>query len=237
MVLNLKKLLKKREGQNMTLVFSFIDFSTLLFIVPITSSIIAIIYNIFFIQSGKKQSPEVHASKYLIYIGITNISFIVLSFLIPDLTLSSPYNETETQIYLTYNVFRGLLFSVPSLITYGVIFLIFGLKNRQRFKSYIMISGILWIIYYSINAIVLNGELYMILFQLTAIDILTMITIYMIVSLFMMLLLSIGFILLIVHGFKNNDNNMKYAGFVYFLGFALSIFLPIFIINIITLFP
>jgi len=212
----------------LTLVFSFIDFSTLLFIIPITSSIIAIIYNIFFIQSGKKQSPEVHASKYLIYLGITNISFIVLSFLIPDLKLISPYNEVETQIYLAYNVFRGLLFSVPSLITYGVIFLIFGLKNRQQFKSYIMISGILWIIYYSVNVIVLNGELFMILFILFAFDVMTVTTIFIIVSSFGWLIL-IGFILLIVHGFKNNDNNMKYAGLVYFLGFALSLIIPLFI--------
>jgi len=212
----------------MTLVFSFIDFSTLLFIVPITSSIIAIIYNIFFIQSGKKQSPEVHASKYLIFLGITNISFIVLSFLIPDLLLESPYVGTETQIYIAYNVFRGLLFSVPSLITYGVIFLIFGLKNRQRFKSYIMISGILWTIYYSVNVIGLNGELYTILFQLTAIDIWTLTSIFIILTSFGWLLL-IGFILLIVHGFKNNDNNMIYAGLVYFLGFALSIIIPLFI--------
>jgi len=212
----------------MTLVFSFIDFSTLLFILPITSSIIAIIYNIFFIQSGKKQSPEVHASKYLIFLGITNISFIVLSFLIPDLLLESPYDGTETQIYIAYNVFRGLLFSVPSLITYGVIFLIFGLKNRQRFKSYIMISGILWTIYYSVNVIVLNGELYTILFQLTAIDIWTLTSIFIILTSFGWLLL-IGFILLIVHGFKNNDNNMIYAGLVYFLGFALSLIIPLFI--------
>lgn len=213
----------------MTLVFSFIDFSTLFFIIPTTSSIIAIIYNIFFIQSGKNQPPEVNSSKYLIYLGITNISFIVLSFLVPDLLLKSPYNEVETQIFLAYNIFRGLLFSVPSLITYGVIFLIFGLKNRQLLKSYIMISGILWIIYYSVNAIVLDGELYTILFQLTAIDILTLTAIFIIVSFFLMFLLSIGFILLIVHGFKNNDNNMIYAGLVYFLGFALSLIVPLFI--------
>jgi len=212
----------------MTLVFSFIDFSTSLVILPITSSIIAIIYNIFFIQSGKKQSPEVHASKYLIYLGITNISFIVLSFLIPDLKLISTYNEVETQIYLAYNVFRGLLFSVPSLITYGVIFLIFGLKNRQQLKSYIMISGILWIIYYSVNVIVLNGELFYILFVLFGFDVLTVTTIFIIVGSFFWLLF-IGFILLIVHGFKNNDNNMKYAGLVYFLGFALSLIIPLFI--------
>jgi hypothetical protein len=158
-----KKIIKKREGKNMTSVFSFIDFSTLFFILPITGALIAIVYNIFIIKSGKNQPPEVNASRYLIYLGITNISFIVLSFLIPDLSLRSPYNEVETQIYIAYNVFRGLLFSVPSLITYGVIFLIFGLKNRQQLKSYIIISGILWIIYYSVNVIVLNGELWRII--------------------------------------------------------------------------
>lgn len=210
----------------MTIVFSFIEFSMLNYI-TITSSIIAIIYNIFFIQSGRKQSPEVHASKYLIYLGITNISFIVLSFLIPDLLLSSPFNEVETQIYLAYNVFRGLLFSIPSLITYGVIFLIFGLKNRQQLKSYIMISGILWIIYYSVNVIVLNGELYTILF-LSGLGVWTLTTIFIIVSSFGWLLL-IGFILLIVHGFKNNDSNMIYAGLVYFIGFVLTFIIPLFI--------
>ncbi|MCJ7648354.1 MAG: hypothetical protein MUP85_07055 [Candidatus Lokiarchaeota archaeon] len=211
----------------MTIVFSFIEFSMLNYI-TITISIIAIIYNIFFIQSGRKQSPEVHASKYLIYLGITNISFIVLSFLIPDLLLRSPYNEVETQIYLAYNVFRGLLFSIPSLITYGVIFLIFGLKNRQQLKSYIMISGILWIIYYSVNVIVLNGELYMILFQISGVDVWTLTTIFIIISFFGWLTL-IGFILLIVHGFKNNDSNMLYAGLVYFIGFVLSFIIPLFI--------
>ena len=211
----------------MTIVFSFIEFSMLHYI-TITSSIIAIIYNIFFIQSGRKQSPEVHASKYLIYLGITNISFIVLSFLIPDLLLSSPFNEVETQIYLAYNVFRGLLFSIPSLITYGVIFLIFGLKNRQQLKSYIMISGILWIIYYSVNVIVLNGELYMILFQLSGLNVWTLTTIIIIISFFGWLTL-IGFILLIVHGFKNNDSNMIYAGLVYFIGFVLTFIIPLFI--------
>ena len=210
----------------MTIVFSFIEFSMLHYI-TITSSIIAIIYNIFFIQSGRKQSPEVHASKYLIYLGITNISFIVLSFLIPDLLLSSPFNEVETQIYLAYNVFRGLLFSIPSLITYGVIFLIFGLKNRQQLKSYIMISGILWIIYYSVNVIVLNGELYTILI-LSGLGVWTLTTIFIIVSSFGWLLL-IGFILLIVHGFKNNDSNMIYAGLVYFIGFVLTFIIPLFI--------
>ena len=210
----------------MTIVFSFIEFSMLNYI-TITSSIIAIIYNIFFIQSGRKQSPEVHASKYLIYLGITNISFIVLSFLIPDLLLRSPYNEVETQIYLAYNVFRGLLFSIPSLITYGVIFLIFGLKNRQQLKSYIMISGILWIIYYSVNVIVLNGELYTILF-LSGLGVWTLTTIFIIVSSFGWLVL-IGFILLIVHGFKNNDSNMIYAGLVYFIGFVLTFIIPLFI--------
>jgi len=210
----------------MTIVFSFIEFSMLHYII-ITSSIIAIIYNIFFIQSGRKQSPEVHASKYLIYLGITNISFIVLSFLIPDLLLRSPFNEVETQIYLAYNVFRGLLFSIPSLITYGVIFLIFGLKNRQQLKSYIMISGILWIIYYSVNVIVLNGELYTILF-LSGLGVWTLTTIFIIVSSFGWLVL-IGFILLIVHGFKNNDSNMIYAGLVYFIGFVLTFIIPLFI--------
>jgi len=210
----------------MTIVFSFIEFSMLHYI-TITSSIIAIIYNIFFIQSGRKQSPEIHASKYLIYLGITNIIFIVLSFLIPDLLLSSPFNEVETQIYLAYNVFRGLLFSIPSLITYGVIFLIFGLKNRQQLKSYIMISGILWIIYYSVNVIVLNGELYTILI-LSGLGVWTLTTIFIIVSSFGWLLL-IGFILLIVHGFKNNDSNMIYAGLVYFIGFVLTFIIPLFI--------
>ena len=91
-----------------------------------------------------------------------------------------------------------------------------------------MISGILWIIYYSVNVIVLNGELYMILFQLTAIDILTLTSIFIIAGSFFWLLL-IGFVLLIIHGFKNNDNNMKYAGLVYILGFALSLIIPLFI--------
>ncbi len=219
----------------MTLVFSFIDFSMLHYL-AITSSIIAIIFNIFFIQSGKKQSPEVHASKYLIYLGITNISFIVLSFLIPDLLLKSPYNGTETQIYLAYNIFRGLLFSVPSLITYGVVFLTYGLKNRQRFKPYLMISGILWIISYSVNVIVLNGELYNILFVLSVFDLSTIITIFSVGSSFGWLTF-IGFMLLIVHGYKNKDNNMIYAGSVFYIGVVLSIILPIFIINISTLFP
>jgi len=91
-----------------------------------------------------------------------------------------------------------------------------------------MNSGILWIISYSVRAIVLNGELYTILFQLFAIDVLTLTSIFIIVASFGLLIL-IGFILLIVHGFKNNDNNMIYAGLFFFLGFVLSLIIPLFI--------
>ena len=114
-------------------------------------------------------------------------------------------------------------------------FFIFGLKNRQRFKSYLLISGILWIIYYSVNVLVLNGELFNILFILFGFDVLAMITIYTIVGSFFWLLF-IGFILLIIHGYKNKDNNMIYAGIVFYIGVVFSLILPILIINIITLF-
>ena len=69
----------------MTLVFNFLDFSTLLFIIPIISSLLAIASNLFIIKSGKNQPPEVNASKNLIYSGMINIFFIVLSYLIPNL--------------------------------------------------------------------------------------------------------------------------------------------------------
>jgi hypothetical protein len=90
-----------------------------------------------------------------------------------------------------------------------------------------MISGILWIIYYSGNVIALNGELYIILFQLSELNVWTLTTIFMIVNPFGWLM--IGFILLIVHGFKNNDSNMIYAGLVYFIGFVLTFIIPLFI--------
>ena len=193
-------------------------------------------YNILIIKSGKDQIGEVESPKLLICAGIINLVFLALRFFIPGITYSGPINlNPEFIFYLSYQIATGLIFSLPYLITFGIIFLLFGSKNREKFGWYLKTAGILLIIAYLLLAIVLNGNLFTIMFILT--EEYMLFTLAFLIIVFVLSLLFVpATILLIIHGTKNSDSSLKIAGILLLIQYGIFIVLNIVIPTVISFF-
>lgn len=199
------------------------NFLSPLFIFSLISSGLGIGYNILIIKSGKNQIGEVKSPKLLICAGIINLVFLGLRYFIPGISYSGPINP-EFMFYLSYQIATGLIFSVPYFITFGLFFLLFGSKNREKFGSFLKIAGILWIIAYSVLAFALSGNIIPILFILTG-EYMLFTLVFIIINFALILLSVTAIIMLIIHGTKNSDSSLKIAGILLLVQNGISIVL------------
>lgn len=213
----------------MTIVFGY--FQYLNYLVLIGSTIPSIIYacfhvvlNYYIIRSSKTNLGEKERPELLYYIGVINIIFLLIRFVIPVYNITSP-TDFDLFLEIIYVISYGLVLSLPFLITYGILMFKYGKANEQRFKSYLKYSGILWIISSSINAITLGGYLYSILFRFLPVGFIM--TLSTIIGFFGLIGL-IAWILVIVHSINNNDNNLLISGILALIAFGVSYLYNIF---------
>lgn len=200
--------------EKITITFSFINIFSFQNTLP---TFILIIINLFIIKSGMKQSDEVRFSKLLILAGIINICFEIIKYLIPNISLTDiNFNyAVEYQFFLSYQIFRSLLFGIPAIMTYGIFFIIFGKENREHFRNYLIIVGILWTFSKIITTIFWNGELFTFLF-VEGISVNIIAILFIIYDLVWGMPYLVSVIFLIIHGIKNKDRFLTYTG-IFFL--------------------
>lgn len=200
--------------EKITITFSFVNIFSFLNTLP---TFILIITNLFIIKSGMNQSDEVRYSKLLILAGKINICFEIMKYLIPNISITNiNFNyAVEYIFFLSYQIFRSLLFGIPAIMTYGIFFIIFGKENREHFKNYLIIVGILWTFSNILTTIFWNGELFTFLFvEGISVNIIAiLITIY---NLVWGIPYLVSVIFLIIHGIKNKDRFLTYTG-IFFL--------------------
>ena len=202
-----------------------IEYFNFLSILQLILAGLGISYNIFIIISGKNQAGEVGYSKLLIYSGIINLVILALWLIIPRIEYSGPIDlgnlSPQLRFYMFYQISTGLIFSIPGVITYGITFLLYGQKNQEQFRSFLTIAGIFWIIAYLMRVAVLNGNLIFILITLTDAHVLFGL-LYGVLYIIMSLFTAPAIILLIVHGVKNFDSDLKIAGILSLVLFGIS---------------
>jgi heme exporter protein D len=196
--------------------------SFVLGVIPsIILAIFSVILNYFIIKSSKTQSEQKERPYLLYYIGIINIIFIIIPFVVPTFSIVSP-TDIEEMISVSYFILLGLIKSLPFFITYGILFFRFGKLNESRYKRYLKICGILWMISNGVNTVVLNSELFTVISFLTdynlSIDV--FLWLFIIIGLISILDL-IGWVILIVHSVKNKDNNLLIAGILRLIAFVV----------------
>ncbi len=207
----------------MTLSFVFTDFFPLLIISNIVGDIFTVLCGIFLIKAGKNQDEEIQYAKLLIYGGIIAIIFVLLGYVVPFISISEPYSKTETIIFIGYTIFRNLLFIIPNIFAYGIIFVLFGYKNKDTFKPYLLIAGILWIIMEVIGS--LNSSIIVLFtFDVEFIYSIAPISLAIVYSSFGATFIS--YILILVHGIKHDDKNLKFVGLINIVGFIIGLVLP-----------
>jgi len=179
------------------------------------------------------QSDEVRYSKLLILAGKINICCEIIKYLIPNISMTDiNFNyAVEYQFFLSYQIFRSLLFGIPAIMTYGIFFIIFGKENREHFRNYLIIVGILWTFSNILTTIFWNGELFTFLF-VEGISVNIIVILSTIYNLVWGMPYLVSVIFLIIHGIKNKDRFLTYAG-IFFL-FELMV-LPLLIVVIFNL--
>ncbi len=206
--------------EKITITFSFVNIFSILNTLP---TFILIITNLFIIKSGMNQSDEVRFSKLLILAGKINICSEIIKYLIPNISMTDiNFNfAVEYIFFLSYQIFRSLLFGIPAIMTYVIFFIIFGKENREHFRNYLIIVGILWTFSKILTTIFWNGELFTFLF-VEGISVNIIAILFTIYNLVWGMPYLVSVIFLIIHGIKNKDGFLTYAGsFFLFEGVVL----------------
>lgn len=217
--------------EKITITFSFINIFSFQNTLP---TFLLIIINLFIIKSGMKQSDEVRFSKLLILAGIINICCEIIKSLIPNISMTDiNFNyAVEYQFFLSYQIFRSLLFGIPAIMTYGIFFIIFGKENREHFRNYLIIVGILWTFSKIITTIFWNGEFLTFLF-VEGISVNIIVILFNIYNLVWRMPYLVSLIFLIIHGINNKDRFLTYTGIFFLFELVLLDLLIAVILNLI----
>lgn len=210
----------------MTIIFHY-WFSSLAYFVPIAMfSAYKITFSAFLIVSSQEKGRETLHKNLLLIAAIINIVSTVLLFFFP--IGSSGYSPTveEKAIRNLFIIITSLITYVPGIISFGLIFFIYGYKNRRQIGNHLMYSGLFWLVFtiwasFSLFSPFSNTpQLPMILDQVFNFP---SFLVYVILS----QILTIGFwfsvlanIFLLIHAFLNKDQSLKIAGLIYFVWHA-----------------
>jgi len=214
----------------MTIVFGYFQYlnhlTLILTTIPLIISVcFGIVVNFFIIRSSKTNLGEQERPELLYYIGVINIIFLAIRLALPTYTLTS-ITESDLLFELILVISYGLIPSLPFLITYGIFMFKYGKVNEQRFNIYLKISGILWIISFSLSTITLGGYLYTILFRFLPLSF--VITLMEILS-YAGLIGIIAWVFVLIHSVKNNDKNLLISGILGIIALGFSYLYSIFL--------
>jgi hypothetical protein len=177
----------------------------------ISSICFALLYSFIFL-SVKKRNEELHKPEYLKYFAIIAMVSAFIPLFFPGFYYVN-LTDNERLLIRDFFIFQGLIYSLPSFIA-GVFLFVYGHSNRNKFGLYLLIGGILWMIYYGTSIITLNwgiGNMFSYLLHLEPATTDFERFIYVLRSFFQILFAS-TFCLFIIHGARNSDYMFIYAG-------------------------
>ena len=208
----------------MTIIFGYFQYLSYEYLIgniipSIINAVFYIILNFFIIKSSRTQPEEKVKPRLLFNIGRINIIFLILPFIIPAFITVGP-TPIDIIIEIIYVIFLGLIRTLPFLITYGLMMFKYGTLNQERFNIYLKLSGIIWIITYGFNTLILDSYTFSLLFSYAGVPG-TFLTTFMIITSIFGFIGLIGWVLFIVHAIKNKDTNLLIAGIIYFVAFIV----------------
>ncbi|MFW9772400.1 MAG: hypothetical protein ACFFEO_09565, partial [Candidatus Thorarchaeota archaeon] len=203
-------------------------FSSFAYFLPLGMySAYMIAFSVFLIIASQEKERTTIFKNLLKSAAIVNLISITLLYFFP--IGSTAYSPTEQELMLMYlltGILPSLLTYIPKIYSFGIVFFIYGYKNRSLIKDYLKYTGIFWLIFTIWASITLFSPfasfsqlvyildyiynlpsfyLYSILFQIFGIG-----------GIFN----SLAVIFLLIHAFVNSDSSLKIAGFIYFIGNA-----------------
>ncbi|MGQ4876716.1 MAG: hypothetical protein ACP6IY_21825 [Promethearchaeia archaeon] len=194
------------------------------------SAFFSFIMNFFIYKAGTQRVEDNESSRLLKNIGIINIVISVIPLALP-LMDGTPVNEVEFVSMILFYILQGLVTSVPFFITYGILMYLFAKRNKEKYNWYIFGTAFSLAIAYLADIANLNGFLMNIINFTIGVSstFLILTTILGIISSYGSI---IGFLLLLAHGLKFKENNLRNAGIVYIIAV-----IAIYLINVLLISP
>ncbi|NHJ25772.1 MAG: hypothetical protein EAX89_14415 [Candidatus Lokiarchaeota archaeon] len=161
----------------------------------------------------------------MVNLGLANIIFYVIAIFLPIMLLTGIYTPLEEQLYISYNVFRDILEFLPYFITYGLGFYFFGMRNREVYHNFLRYAGIIFMILYTLMAIVLLSNFYEVLSTISGLDIISNYLIFILISTISSIIGNIAIIFILVHSIKFKDNLLLVGSIIMLIASGISLVL------------
>ena len=114
--------------------------------------------------------------------------------------------------------------SIISINTFGVLLIILGKQNREKYGKFLIVSGILWLIYITVRLNLFISSLSLLFLLLNGL-------ILMIMVIFIPILLIVSRIFLLLYSFKIKERILLTASIFLLNGSLVSLFYVIFHIS------
>jgi len=164
-----------------------------------------IIYNILLFLAIKKHQHEFRKPKMMMKACLVVLVLYVAYIFVPVIYAHGASPEEWQIIAIIFSLyFAGYM--VPNIITQGVILAIFGIKNKEKYRYFIFVAGVLFIIYYTsmLTAYIFaisNFSIYM-----------TLTSLFMVLFSCFFAVNITAYVLLLLHGILYRQNLFKVLG-------------------------
>lgn len=185
-----------------------------------------IAFSVFLILASMEKERQAKYKILLKVAGIVNIISTAMIFFFPigysGAGTLSP--EEKILVYGFFYITPALITYIPRIFSFGVVFIIFGFKNRESNHNLLMYSGIMWLIYTIWASICLYfpiGSFPQLTYLLFNLDFFSepylfniLHAVFGVGNLFNIL----GIAFLLIHSFSKKDEKLKIGGLIYLLG-------------------
>ncbi|TXT56258.1 MAG: membrane protein of unknown function [Promethearchaeota archaeon] len=189
---------------------SFIFFNPINFLFSIIRTVIFLLANYWIIQSSAYEK-EINIDKAELFktAAIINIIVAIISYFVPTLSFQGDIPQGELLFFSIYTLGLRSLQTAINLITFGILFLLIGMKNIERSGNFLMISAILRFFNESLG--LTSHFLSYFWFTTTNFDLLTFSIISSIIGIIGTVIQVISLIFLMLYASRNDDRKLMYA--------------------------
>jgi len=148
----------------MELFITFIFSNQIALISYLLSAIPLIMYNILLFLAVKKDRQEFRKTKMMMIACLVAIILSVAGIFVPGIGATNVSQEESEILSIIFSLYNAV-YIVPLIITQGVILLIFGIKNKEKYNYFLFVAGMLLTIHhiYTLTTypFISNYEVYM----------------------------------------------------------------------------
>ena len=188
----------------MELFITFIFSNPIALISYLLSAIPIIIYNILLFLAVKKDREEFSKAKMMMIACLVAIILSVAYIFVPGIGATNVSQEEHEILSVIFSLYNAG-YMIPYIITQGVILLIFGIKNKEKFNYFLFVAGLLLTIHYTYTLttypFISNFEVYM-----------AFILLFTVLGFINFAVLVTAYIFLLIQGIKYRQNLFTAVG-------------------------